>query len=202
MNTVLKYSQFAMVVYTVNNIKVSFKVSAENIQQLLKALAKHSDNVSKRDINFFVLRKKFVYIIFFTGHINCTKIRSLDEASKCKLEFIELFQEKVRASITLHEIKVDNISSSGCFEEGKVSLTRLAIFLQNSNIISRFNPETFPGLSLRICSVTFTIFSSGKFIAVGAKEFVDLSISVNIFERYLKSFFCQRKNEPTYELRD
>lgn len=180
-----------MTSYTVNNIKVSFKACSTDIRSDLKRICQSSKFVTKRDINFFVLRKTFVYIAFFTGHINCTKLRSLEDLQCCQEEFGTFFDSITRGKLELKAPIVDNISASGSIAQSRINLQRLALFLQSINQKVRFNPETFPGLSFRISPVTFTIFTSGKFIAVGAQRYVDLAISISLFFKFIQQFFNQ-----------
>ena len=185
-----------MISYTVNNIKVSFKASSSDIKKHLKSICRDSIFVTKRDINFFVLRKQFVYVAFFTGHINCTKLRTLDDSDLCLREFRSFFDESsVKSELVLKPTTIDNISASGSLNIEQLNLLNLAEHLQNENLTFRFNPETFPGLCFRIQPVTFTVFTSGKFIAVGAQKHVDLSISIGLFRRYLSKFI--NKNDES-----
>ena len=184
----LKYLQLVMCGYTINNIKVSFKACSPHIQRSLKEICASSAYVTKKDINFFVLRKKFVFIVFFKGHINCTKLKSVDDLSQCLIEFEDFFPSHERGKLKLQAPIIDNISASGSLMSPRVNLLNLAKFLREEELHFRFNPETFPGLCFRVQPVSFTIFTSGKFIAVGAQKHVDLSISIDIFRRYLDKF--------------
>ena len=188
----LKYPQLVMCGYTINNIKVSFKARSPHIQRSLKDLCSSSAYVTKKDINFFVLRKKFVFIVFFTGHINCTKLKSVDDLNNCLIEFEDFFPSHERETLELKAPIIDNISASGDLLIPRVNLLNLAKFLQTEQLKFRFNPEAFPGLCFRVQPVSFTVFTSGKFIAVGAQKHVDLSICINIFRRYLDKFLLKK----------
>ena len=174
--------------YSVNNIKVSFQVSSENIQSVLKSVCENSKYVTKKDLNFFVLRKNFVYVAFFTGHINCTKLKSLEDLEQCQKEFKTFFEQSEIPNLHFKSPIIDNISASGGAALPRINLQSFARHLVQTEHTFRYNPETFPGLTLRIQPVTFTIFTSGKFIAVGAKRYVDLSISINLFLKNLRLF--------------
>ena len=93
---------------------------------------------------------------------------------------------------------MDNICSSGTVDQ-RVKLVRFTQYLRRKEVTFRYNPQTFPGLSLKINNISFTFLTSGKFIAVGAKSYVDLAIHVDIFLKYIKDFFKEEGEEKENE---
>lgn len=173
-----------MLSYQVNNIKVSFKITTSGIGKKLSYFARISPHVTKIDGNFFVLRKIYVYIVFYTGHVNCTKIKSVADFQICK----NIFSEALSVPNTnLRDLQIDNISSSGDTFR-KLNLLHFGAFLSRTSLKFRYNPQRFPGLSVRLKNASFTIFNSGKFIAVGTKSLSDLAILIDIFGKYLDQF--------------
>ena len=53
--------------YRITNIKISLKLVGENVSKRLHVFAEKSKLVSKKEGNFFVIRSRFVYIVFYTG---------------------------------------------------------------------------------------------------------------------------------------
>ena len=179
-----------MLPYRVNNIKISFKIDGQNVKKTLQLVAVSNPYVTKIDGNFFVLRKRFVYIIFFTGHVNCTKLTSLSEVKTSQNVLLEVIDQEKIAEDELYLTSsptVDNICSSGEFAK-RIRLLQFATFLHRENVRHRYNPQTFPGLNLKLCGISITVFTSGKFIAVGAKTQEDLVAGIKAFHERLMIF--------------
>ena len=155
--------------YRVNNIKISYKIYLTNLETALRNFARESSLVTKVENNFFVLKSVFVYTVFFTGHVNCTKIHRKEEISTAVNHLRNILFDFELCS----GLKVDNISASGALNivNNSLSLLDLADFLKQNSIHFRYNPEQFPGLSLKFSSkgATFLLFQSGKFVVVGTK---------------------------------
>jgi len=165
-----------MFTYKVNNIKVSYKLNASFLKLKLIALSKEIE-VSKKSNNFFVLRKNgFVFIIFYTGHVNCTKLLTSNEIESSKSVLIQSVKE---CSVT--ETKIDNITASGSIFDLKVN-----------SVKHRYNPHRFPGLNFKLYGVTFLVFNSGKFILIGGKSLVDLNSTINEFSQFMRVFLGER----------
>lgn len=172
-----------MFCHRVNNIKISFKI--ENFPEyFLRSFARNSSHVSKVDGNFFVLRDKFVFVIFFTGHVNCTKLRTLSEIDEAR----NLLDGHFLGAFGFSPPEVDNISASGFIGFDSLNLRKFAKFLESEELPYKFNPERFPGLNFRLKGITFVIFSSGKFLAVGSRSLTTLSILVGLFSKYVEKF--------------
>ena len=183
-----------MFTYKVNNIKVSYKLNASFLKLKLIALSKEIE-VSKKSNNFFVLRKNgFVFIIFYTGHVNCTKLLTSNEIESSKSVLIQSVKE---CSVT--ETKIDNITASGSIFDNhsiasgrKINLFKLCSFLKVNNVKHRYNPHRFPGLNFKLYGVTFLVFNSGKFILIGEKSLVDLNSTINEFSQFMRVFLGER----------
>ena len=59
--------------------------------------------------------------------------------------------------------------------------------LKNKELSLHYNPESFPGCYLRHKSVTIGLFSSGKIIFVGAKDFNDILDCYNWLKEICKT---------------
>lgn len=174
----------AMFPYSVNNIKVSYKVVCPSLPELLSELSVEKD-AKKTTNNFFVLRQLgFVYVIFYTGHVNCTKLKTLDDVEKSKQLFLRL---SVKCEVT--NCRIDNITASGKVSPGsRLNLFSFCSFLKKEGIAHNFDPHKFPGLNFKLMSVTFILFNSGKFILVGGKSVTRLHLIINVFSKYIEKF--------------
>lgn len=179
--------------YEVNNIKVSYKLISSRLTQQLEELAAdgNRESTSKRWGNFFVFRKhNFVYVIFYKGHVNGTKLKSISEIETSK----KILMQSIVGHCQVSNVKIDNITASGSVfsveERGvkKVNLFRLCDFLKKEKIKHRYNPHRFPGLNFRLLNVTFLLFNSGKFIVIGSKSFENLPLIIDEFSKYMGRF--------------
>ena len=181
-----------MLGYDITNIKVSCKIYGDNVGGHLREKAKTNENVHKQYGNFFVLRQEFVYIIFYTGHVNCTKLKTDRDVFKAK----EVLENFLGSKFYVSKLRVDNISACGDF--AKLSTAEFADtfnlllfkkYLQRIIVPNRFNPQSFPGLNFKVGRATFVVFTSGKFICVGSDSFSGLSIAVNLFTKHIRAFW-------------
>ena len=158
-----------MISCKINNIKVSCTLSGPNIFEVLKKISSTQNSVTKQRSNFFVLRCKFVYIIFYTGHVNITGARDFDQVETAKCELIRIISNSL---ISINKTVIDNICLSGSLNTS-FDLITFADYLRSIDRDFCFNPRRFPGLSVTSIereSGTFLIFASGKFVLVGVKN--------------------------------
>jgi len=176
--------------YKVNNIKVSFKLEERReLERIatLRQFARDSQAVSKISGNFFVLRDDFVYVIFYTGHVNCMKLKTPEDVELSK-EFLKI----TFPSYCVSEAVVDNIVASGCLPQlERLNLFNWSTYLSRHRVAHHFNPQLFPGLCVKFGGVTFICFTSAKYIAVGSKSHADLQREYDAFYDRVTEF----KNE-------
>lgn len=172
-----------MITSEVNNIKASCKVKNSDVGAKLKEFSINSSLVTLKKSNFFVLRDKFVYIIFYTGHINITGIKAFHEINQSKGEI------KAHLNLDIGEPRIDNITLSGSVK-GKVNLFSFSSILQQNRLDFGFNPHKFPGLNFRptSCPGTVVLFSSGKFILVGIKCQANITRVIDEFGRLFQTY--------------
>ena len=190
--TLLKYPSVAQSMSKsvgVTNIKVSFKVNCENLREKLLDFCHKSYLVSKTDCNFFVVRPAdYVYIVFYSGHVNCTKIKDFNSIEDCQKNFKRLVEEETGHQLLISSCSIDNISATGSLFSSPLSLFSLGEYLRTRREKFRYCPQRFPGLSVRIHSATFIVFTSGKYIAVGSKTLCELNIASNSFSRLIQDY--------------
>lgn len=157
--------------YTVNNIKVSFKIQAISLDIVQNRLI--ANKISFRIYhNYYVFKIKSFHCVLFkenkiwnNNHLNVTKIKSVRKIKQVKQLIFKLFKKKVIST------KIDNIMATSCMKNA-INLKQLA---QNQlRHIAKFNIETFPGLFLKYKEGTLILFHSGKIVIVGCRRKKDI----------------------------
>lgn len=125
-------------------------------------------------------KPKATFLVFSSGKMNCTGVRSLKEAKKSINEMLKIMK---RLKFKVHEprIEVQNVVAS-C-EFGKPIKLEKLLDLEGTE----YEPEQFPGLVYRTNEgVAFLIFSCGKIVCVGAKSVKQVNESINYLFKKLK----------------
>jgi len=80
-------------------------------------------------------------------------------------------------------IEVQNVVASGEFDQ-KIDLLHIAASLDRAE----YNPESFPGLVLRVSDpkAVFLLFSTGKLVCTGAKKEVEVTRAVERLQKILE----------------
>lgn len=153
---------------SISNVKISVKVKSKT-----KAIRRFKERFgyTKESPSFFVCRIcKLVFIVYYSGHINVTGIRSHDEINQ-----VLNFLLAVPGIKRIESYQIDNITSSGQLSKRvfKSQGVPFAQYLHNDFFVKYFDavkytPQHFPGAFLRIEALgTVVLFSSGKFNIVG-----------------------------------
>ena len=164
----------------ISNIKYScqLKEKTGDLRNTLKQFCQENSSVTVRQPNFFVLRKTYVYVIFFTGHVNVTGCSSVEAIGLSR----DILLQCLGTRMEIGKITIDNITSSGAINRvKKIRLPELTQKLKRLEIPFRYNPHRFPGLNFKLKSVTVIVFNSGKFILVGSKSMSEIEESVRHF---------------------
>jgi TATA-box binding protein (TBP) (component of TFIID and TFIIIB) len=165
----------------VKNYKISFRTGISKIERIIRK-NKTLQDCCKFFHNFVVIRKRYVYTLFFSGFCNVTKIRKRRSCKKAKRYFYEkvLRFDKDDAGI---KYKIDNITASGKLGY-TLNLDRLrSHFLGRGNVVG-YNPDQFAGASIRLELATIVLFHSGAYTIVGAhrKRDVEKTFSIALKE--------------------
>jgi TATA-box binding protein (TBP) (component of TFIID and TFIIIB) len=155
----------------VNNIKASIRLKDEDIVQLGKILKIKDVTVHK---NMLTLRDSYTYVIFpESGFVNICGIKSFDDVPNvidkmCK-DF-SLDKTKLRCEIT-----IDNVCASGDFKrEIELCCLQEKIYCNKGFTVYK-NQNYSPSAICKSTSFgTILVFSSGKYIIVGAKTLQDV----------------------------
>jgi TATA-box binding protein (TBP) (component of TFIID and TFIIIB) len=189
----------------VKNYKISFRLPIRLQQPINSMRVADIDSTTtsttvtsvKKHHNFAVIRTKgCVYIAFFSGFVNVTKLRTLTDAEEAVLAFKSLIGFKDIEDKGCPLYIIDNIIASGHFGH-TVNIHNLrqicAADTTSGNIQDidfSYKPAYFAGafLKLRGCG-TILIFHSGAYSIVGAKSYTGVK---HIFCRALELLRLQR----------
>ena len=176
---------------TIQNYKVSVRLQSNpiwvkrlrEIQLDQKSNPNPEWSIGKKGQSFFVLRaKRFVFVIFKNGHVNCSGIRTNDELPICLSVLNEIVNTKEDLSPFL---TTDNITASSNLQ-GRIVLIDFCHFLKSKGEKIHYNSERFPGACFRTSNkACILIFDSGKIILTGVKKETQLR---NEFEQFLKLY--------------
>jgi len=106
-------------------------------------------------------------LIFSSGKMVCTGGKSEKLARKAVTKVVDELRKKKILTVEKPDIEIQNIVASG--ELGKtIDLDKAAYSLEKT----MYEPEQFPGLIHRMSEpkVVILLFSTGKFVCVGAKK--------------------------------
>lgn len=123
-------------------------------------------------LNYRMTDPKATVCLSKSGYIRSMGTTSLEQAKKAiNITIMKLSNEGIVFDPQVVKERVENIVASGAFQD-KLDLEFLAGYLSNC----MYEPEQFPAIIYRpINKVTCLLFTSGKFVIVGAKSFEELT---------------------------
>ena len=118
-----------------------------------------------------------MYTVFFKGHINVTKIKTIEELPQAVEHFCSLLQ--LSSNQHVEHVKVDNIVASGKVILGDNGRNFHALLRYiNRDIDVSFlhaNRERFPGCRIKLREGgTILLFNSGKYVITGVRTILRL----------------------------
>ncbi len=139
--------------------------------------------------NFEVIRLPSFTLIIFNekGRVNITGVKNFKKINKC----LQLFNHIFSQYITADSIVIDNSTSSGNIlfsnfnvkNKTRINLVKLKFFCNKkfgSDVKISLHPDFFPGAVIRRKSnSTVVLFTTGKYIIVGAKSEEEIEKSFN-----------------------
>lgn len=164
--------------FHIDNTKTSFETALSNQNTTPQSINYHS--------NFAVIRyhnTKFVYIIFYSGHVNCTGIANLHSIKQA----VKLFKDTY--SLPIRSFKVKAIAAT----------STLKTIIRHDDIEHLLNKSThdvkisvvsnrFVGLMFRFREGgSVQIFYSGKVNFLGARDYYHLYHMNNIVNDLIKT---------------
>jgi len=165
---------------TISNYKISFHTHhplRDTLDELYKIGVKLKHGIGfqiRLHHNFAIIRiGRYVYSPNYSGFINITGIKNLDEIDIAIRTIYTLLDITYPTSKDVLQYRVDNISASGSFGWA-IALHRIQSFLElhpEYPASCRYRRHYFPGATVRYHNGggSAIFFTSGKFTIVGAK---------------------------------
>lgn len=144
-----------------------------------------------------ITEPKATFLIFSTGKMVVTGLRTADEASLGVKKVVKKIK-KAGIEVSNPKITIQNIVASGDLHTN-IDLNMAAIIMDNA----MYEPEVFPGLIYRMQEpkTVFLIFSTGRIVCTGAKNKEVVREAVLKLNREVRELDLARKNlsESEYE---
>lgn len=173
--------------YNMVNIVASVRFNIKNKIDL-KNLAKMNKNMTYNPDTFpgLILRLhdlKSTILIFSTGKLVLTGFRKEQDAEPITQAVLQIIEQAGTVITSKPEIKIQNIVTAGDLNL-KLDVDLIAISLEH--VI--YEPEVFPGLIHRMQDpkVVFLLFTSGKFVCVGAKSETDVKRAIQQLQQEIQ----------------
>ena len=156
--------------WKISNIKYSFK-----IHPFLLFLDNNKClcNIKrKKHFNFCIVKDKYTYIIFKSGHVNVCKVVSKGNIKESLLVFKKLFN--IKDTKFMKTYKIENICCNGSIDIDNFNLHNFYEILTlkykyKNQYYFRYNTNIFPALYVKTSNLRgkILLFSSQKFVVVG-----------------------------------
>ena len=173
---------------TTENIVATSSVERElDLKELNKDLPQAEFNPSYFSGLIYRFQKhEPVCLIFTSGKVVCTGASNLSEVNNA----IELIFDRIKKlNISIAEspdVTINNIVSSANLKK-ELNLNTVAVGLGIENV--EYEPEQFPGLVYRLnnSNVVILLFSTGKIVITGGKEYSEIIKGVENIKQKLLS---------------
>ncbi len=169
------------------NIVASVRFHIENKIDL-DLLARTATNVTYNPETFpgLILRlqkPKSTTLVFSTGKLVITGFKKEKDAKLITQQVTQIIEQSGTIIISEPEIKIQNIVTAGDLNL-MLDVNLIAISLQHV----LYEPEVFPGLIYRMKDpkVVFLLFTSGKFVCVGAKFETDVKRAIHQLQKEIE----------------
>lgn len=129
------------------------------------------------------LEPEHCHVIFYkSGKILVTGIKTFKGIDKIAQIILEKLKD-ADVSVEIADIEIINVVCMSSINL-KSSLEKIISYLDSKN--ASYEPEQFPGLIYKNWGVTFMLFSSGKVIITGLKDFQIANELLEKFEKKIK----------------
>jgi transcription initiation factor TFIID TATA-box-binding protein len=187
--------------YKIENVVGTVEVDISEKIDLNKIVRKHEDaEYNPERFPGLVMRitePKATFLIFSTGKMVVTGLRTADEASLGVKKVVKKIK-KAGIEVSNPKITIQNIVASGDLHTN-IDLNMAAIIME----YAMYEPEVFPGLIYRMQEpkTVFLIFSTGRIVCTGAKNKEIVREAVLKLNREVRELDVARKNlsESEYE---
>ena len=159
------------------HFKAHLKIAKETSKQFF---TKHKCVCSKRKkahYNFCVIKDKFTYIFFHSGHINVCKLRKPEDLEQSVSLLLQLLA--FNKNDIIKKITIDNITIKGNFNCPFIPLNKLFNHLKTQNYqYFHYDSLLFPAFYIYFKNIKgkVLLFRSGRFSIVGLKKTEDLDL--------------------------
>jgi len=134
-------------------------------------------------INFRLKPDNYHFAFYRSGKVLITGVKSLDKIETAGHYLISLLK-KANINVEISSIEIANIVCSNSLNYS-ISLENLICHLNSNN--ASYEPEQFPGLIYKKYGGTFLIFSNGKVILTGFRDFKTAKTSFEKFKKVIES---------------
>lgn len=177
---ILRNYKISLYLWDIDKAKYNIELFLNNIEL---------QHLIKKRINTYCIieYEGFIYSIFYTGHINITKIQNRLQLNKSVYLICNLLNYNSKISI-----QIDNITYSGQSISRKVSLSNFCLYLNTEetetywNIILpihiksiKVNFMCFPNCFIKTNSGTVILAKSGKYSMIGCRKESDGQLLLN-----------------------
>ncbi len=190
--------------WKINNIKYSFRFEPDFLgKNCLCDTNNIRSNKQKKHYNFCIVKKKYTYVIFRSGHINVCKVSSESEILDSLNLFLKIFDIN-NATISSIPYKIENICCHGILNVNtKFCLSDLYKILtstetgEKNQFYFRYNTSIFPALYIKAIrrKGRILVFSSKKFVIVGTPTKHCLYTQLTILDVFMGKYCDSMKKE-------
>ena len=157
----------------------------QHLASLIKDCKYDPNEFSGLALNF--RHPKTAALIFPSGRVVCTGAKNMDQLEDLINRAIDQIEKAGSKIPEEPEVEIQNIIATSSINK-TLNLGAVA----KSKIIEnmKFNPEKFPGLVIKMENprAVVLLFSSGKIVCTGTKNFEDASLAINSIKEKLSSF--------------
>jgi len=128
-------------------------------------------------------KPKTATLIFRSGKMVCTGAKSERQAKKAVMKVVDHLKRNGIVIVGKPDIQVQNIVASAGLG-GTIDLEKATYSLKRT----MYEPEQFPGLIYRMeePKVVFLLFSTGKFVCLGAKKEEEIPRAISKLQKTLE----------------
>ena len=169
---------------SINNIKISLLLF--KYEELLHNIRSLHSSTDSQTSSFFILREEgFVYTIFRTGHINITKLKTVEDIVPAVQHIVKRLGYSGQV-----DYEIDNISASSCIGRIPNFVHFLHTICTSSQITSvRYVNSVFTSAFIKFQTGTVCLSKTGNLSLIGFKNAEDIdhcnSILLDLKQQYV-----------------
>lgn len=157
------------------NCRIDLRKLSEECQLFIYGQNKYTGGYLKFDSHSIT--------IYSTGKYIMPGMRSIPDMMQTFDRMLEILQEHVDVS-KAEPPEIRNIVASSNYS-ASIDLFRFYVWLVSAGYDAVYEPESFPGLILKLNDATFNIFKSGKFLILGCVDEATIKSSESLLLKIL-----------------